>query len=365
MNKSDSERIAGKLEELGYKRSDNKYQADLVVINTCGVRQTAEDRIYGFIPEIKKKNFNVKIIVTGCLVYRKDVQKRLKKWVDAWIPINQIFKFRFSIFNKFLNSDFQINVKCTNDYLKIIPKYESKFSAFVPIGNGCNNFCSYCVVPYARGREVYRPAEDILKEIKGLIKKKYKEIILIAQNVNSYEVSRKSIKSKVKSQKPEEIIKFHDLLKMINDIKGDFQIQFLTSHPKDMSDKLIKTIAKSKKVCHYIHLPIQAGDNEILKKMNRKYTVEYYINLIKKIRKAMPDSNITTDIIVGFPGETKKQFQNTVNICKKINFNKAYISVYSPRPGTAAAKLKDSIPILEKKQRWKILNELINKNEKK
>lgn len=322
MNKSDSERVASALEKQGYKWTDDKYGADLVVINTCGVRQSAEDRIYGFIPRIKKENPKVKIILTGCLVKRKDVKSRLKDRVDQWLPITEL----------------------ANDYLKIKPKYSSEKSAFVPIGNGCDNFCSYCVVPYARGREVYRSDKDILDEVKSLVKKGYKEIILIAQNVNSYKSGK---------------IDFADLLKLVNNMKGDFKIKFSTSHPKDMSDRLIKTVAECQKVLKEIHLPAQSGDNEILKKMNRKYTAEHYKKIIKKILKLMPDAKISTDIIVGFPGETKKQFNNTVKLFKEVKFTQAYISRYSPRPGTAAYKLADNISAEEKKRRWSVLNDLI------
>ena len=272
MNKADSERVAAVLEKQGYKKTDKKHQADLIVINTCGVRQSAEDRLYGLAPEVKSKNKKGKIAVTGCLVYREDVKRRLKNYVDWWIPITQISNFQFLISNKCPNPNDQL--KC-EDYLKIKPKYESEFSAFVPIGNGCDNFCSYCVVPYARGRETYRPAKDILNEARGLVKRGYKEIILIAQNVNSY----KSRNSRL-ATRDSKILDFADLLKMVNDIKGDFQIKFLTSHPKDMSDKLIKTMARCEKVGHQVHLPVQSGDGQVLKKMNRKYTVAHYEKLI-------------------------------------------------------------------------------------
>jgi len=322
MNKSDSERVARVLEKQGYKQTGNKYRSDLVVINTCGIRQSAEDKVYGLVPRIKKENPKAKIILTGCLVARVDVKRRLKEYVDVWLPINQI----------------------ADDYLKIKPKYNSEFSVFVPIGNGCNNFCSYCVVPYARGRETYRPVKDILAEVRGLVRKGYKEITLIAQNVNSYKLGK---------------VDFADLLKKVNDIPGDFKIRFATSHPKDMSDKLIKTIASSKKVLKEIHLPAQSGDNQILKKMNRKYTVGHYKKIINKILKLMPGAKVSTDIIVGFPGETKNQFNNTVKLFKDIKFSQAYVARYSPRPGTAAYKLVDSVTPMEKKRRWLALNSLI------
>ncbi len=346
MNESDSERLAGLLGNKGYKYIDNKYQADLVVINTCGVRQSAENRIYGLIPRIKKENKKAEVILTGCLSERKDVKRRLEKYVDEWMQIKEIFNFQFSIFNEFSKINFQKDVQNKNDYLSIKPKYNSKFSALVPIGNGCNNFCSYCVVPYARGREVYRKADDILNEVKNLVDKGYKEIILIAQNVNSYRSGK---------------IDFADLLNMVNNIKGNFWVRFFTSHPKDMSAKLIKTMAQCQKVCHQVHLPAQAGDNEVLKKMNRKYTIEHYISLIKKIRIVMPDASITTDLIVGFPGETKKQFNNSVKLFKQVKFDMAYLAQYSSRPGTEAAKLKDNVSRQEKRRREEELNEVLKK----
>ena len=240
-------------------------------------------------------------------------------------------------------------------YLNIAPKHKSRFSAFVPIGNGCDNFCSYCVVPYARGREVYRPAEEIVSEVKSLVKRGYKEIILIAQNVNSY-ISKKQQNKKATKQ-----VNFPELLRMVNDIEGDFWIRFATSHPKDMSDDLIEAIADCEKICEHIHLPAQSGDNEVLRIMKRKYTTEHYENLIKKIRNKIPEASITTDIIVGFPGETKKQFNKTAKLFKKVKFDMAYIARYSPRPGTAAAKLDDSVPRDEKKRREEELTKILKK----
>lgn len=366
MNYADSERLASRLEQNGYKKTDHKYAARLVIVNTCGVRQTAENRIYGLIPKIKKANPKVKIILTGCLAERKDVKRRLNDYVDIWLPINKIFNFQFLISKQFLNLNFQTKAKCESDYFKIKPKYESKFSAFVPIGNGCDNFCSYCVVPYARGREVYRSAKAILAEMRKLVSDGYKEIILIAQNVNSYKSDIESLPDTCPNdcsvgREGEKIIDFADLLKMVNEIKGDFWIRFLTSHPKDMSQKLIKTMAACKKVCPQIYLPVQAGDDKILKAMNRKYTVKHYEQLINKIRRAMPDVSITTDLIVGFPGETKKQFNNSVRLFKKIKFDMAYISEYSARPGTAAFKLPDNVSRREKSRRKNELDKVLRR----
>ncbi len=363
MNKSDSERITGYMELYGFKETSRE-KASIVFIATCGVRQTPEDKIYGLIPEIKKQNKDVIIIITGCLSERKDVQRRLKERVDIWLPIIELP----NLINK-LSKKFKINNlkhEITNDYLNIKPKYSSKFSAFVPIGNGCNNFCTYCVVPYARGKEIYRNANEILDEIKNLIKLNYKEIILIAQNVNSYESESKSNK----------MINFAQLLKMVNDIPGNFWIRFSTSHPKDMSDELINTVVECKKVCKHIHLPVQAGDDEILKSMNRGYTVNHYLNLIKKIKNQesrieklnykknvfqIPIS-ITTDTIVGFPNETEKQFKNTVKLYKKVGYDMSYISQFSPRFGTLAIKMDDNVSRDEKKRREEVLMDIVRKS---
>jgi len=330
-NKADSERIARRLENMGHQKvkadssAEALAKADLIVINACSVRQSAMDRVYAKINKFSAegefasggKNKKLKIILTGCLLPAD--KKKLKKQVgEIWHP---------------------------DEYFECVPIYSDKSSAFVPIMTGCDNFCAYCSVPYTRGRERSRPAEEIIKEIKTLIKNGYKEIWLLGQNVNSY-----------KSQ-----INFPRLLEMVNGIPGDFRIRFLTSHPKDMSEELIKTIAKCQKVVKEIHLPVQSGDNQILKNMNRNYTAGQYKNLAKKIKKIIPEVKISTDVIVGFPGEAKKQFQNTVKLFKEIKFDKAYIAKYSPRPGTTAFKLKDNVPPKEKKRRWQILNRLANK----
>lgn len=308
---ADSERIASRLKSLGYRIAKQNQDADLIVINACSVRQSAIDRVYAKLNQLKNK----KIILAGCILESDKKKMKDKVW-KFWNP---------------------------SEYFTCQPIYESKIKAFIPIMTGCNNFCAYCVVPYTRGREQSRSAEEIISEVKNLINKKYKEIWLIGQNVNSYP-------------------NFPNLLKKIDNLSGDFTIHFMTSHPKDMSDRLIKTIKECEKVSKKIHLPVQSGDNKILKAMNRNYTVEHYKKLIKKILKEIPRAKISTDVIVGFPNETKKQFQNTVKLFKEIGFYKAYISKYSPRPGTLAAKLKDNIPLEEKKRRWKILNDLVCKN---
>jgi len=340
MNKSDSERIATQLEKKGYQLARQLKEADLVVINVCSIRQSAVNRVYSKVRQLNEQrtaNNEQKIVLTGCIL-AKD-KKQLKGQVNEIWPIVD---------------------------LKTKPKCQSLGQVFVPIMTGCNNFCSYCVVPYTRGREYSRPAQKIIKEVKDLVKKGYKKITLLGQNVNSYQDQeglslRDSPWNKdcLLGTVPLNTLNFPNLLKTLNDIPGSFQIEFLTSHPKDMSDELIKIISQSKKISREIHLPVQSGDNQILKKMNRGYTINHYKKLIKKIRQQIPQAKISTDIIVGFPGETRKQFQKTINLVKEIGFKQAYVSAYSPRPGTAAAKSRDNITSNEKKRRKRIILDLV------
>lgn len=350
MNKSDSERIASLLEKIGYKRVLNEKEADLIVVNMCSVRQSAVDRVYGLNLKFKKlkiKNPKLKTILTGC-VLKKDKEK-FKKFFDFILDIKNLPNWHLVIKNSKLK-------KSKKNYLSILPKYQDKKLAYVPISNGCNNFCSYCVVPFTRGPLVCRPPAEILKEVKALVKKGYKEIWLLGQNVNDYQ-------SKIKIKKEgEKLINFAKLLKMINDIPGDFKFFFTSPHPKNFSDELIETLSKCEKFGKYLNLPLQSGDNEILKKMNRNYTVQEYKNLVRKIRKKIPDIKLSTDVIVGFPGETKKQFENTKKLFKEIKFDFAFIAKYSPRPGTLAFKMQDNVSLKEKQKRWKILNDLLRKN---
>ncbi|MDP3991001.1 MAG: MiaB/RimO family radical SAM methylthiotransferase [Candidatus Nealsonbacteria bacterium] len=326
MNKSDSERIATSLEKKGYSLASNMKEADLIVVNMCSVRQSAVDRVNGLILKLKKMKAlpagrQVKTALTGCIL-KKD-RKRFK-FDEIWDSKN---------------------------YFDITPTCQSKSSAFVPISNGCNNFCSYCVVPFARGRLVCRSHQQIIKEFKRLIKNGFKEIWLLGQNVNDY------------NSPSDKSINFAKLLKMVNQIPGDFSIRFMSPNPKNFTNELISAMAESKKVAKYLNLPVQSGDDEILKKMKRSYTVKQYKDLIRRIRRKMPKINLSTDAIIGYPGETKKQFQNTAKLFKEIGFDMAYISKYSPRSGTAAFQIKDNITLKEKKQREKILRKLIKKHE--
>ncbi len=357
MNKVDSERLAAFLEDKGFKAAREAKKAGVVIINTCGIRQMAEDRVYGLVNTIRKANPTAKIIVAGCLSKREDVKKRLSGRADIFLPINEMLQLPELLDGEEFEPKFSLDavrLKQGEKYLAIRPKHEKAFTAYVPIGNGCNNFCSYCVVPYARGREVYRSAQEIIKEIKDLVKHGYKEVILIAQNVNSYH---------------DKNYDFPKLLKAVVNIPGEFWIRFSSSHPKDMSAELIKAIGSSEKICAHLHLAVQSGDDKILEAMNRKYTAKHYVDLIKKVRLAKPGIAITTDVIVGFPGETKKQFENTAKLFRNIKFDLAYIAQYSPRPGTVSAKMEDNVTKIEKKRREEIINDILKqtalKNNKK
>jgi len=323
MNKADSERIATILEKKGYSPAKNTEEADLILVNMCSVRQSAVDRAYGLIPKFKKlkaKNPELKTILTGCILKKDGI--KIAKGFD------QIIDF--------------------NDLLKYMPKRQKRALAYIPISNGCNNACTYCVVPYTRGKLFCRDHKEIIMEVKNAVKMGFTEIWLLGQNVNNYQSPADSK------------INFARLLKLVDKISGDFQIRFMSPHPTHFTDELINTMAKCKKIAHFLNLPVQSGDNKILKAMNRTYTVEQYKNLVEKIRRKIPDINLSTDVIVGFPGETKKQFENTAKLFKELKFNIAYIAKYSPRPGNAAFKLKDNVPYKEKQRRWKILNNIIS-----
>ncbi|MCJ7826193.1 MiaB/RimO family radical SAM methylthiotransferase [Patescibacteria group bacterium] len=359
-NVADSERITRYYKNRGWVKAKSPKTADEVIIVTCMVRQSAEDRVTGVVRNIgkMKKGSKPKIIVTGCMagmVIRdtsgkllKTLQKRMPD-VDEFMPIEEI---GFSTLQ--LRSD--------------------KHHALVSISNGCNNFCSYCVVPYSRGREISRPFEEIIDECKDLACNGYTSITLLGQNVNSYGADLIE-RSKIKNQKELKITYVKHLGKMriptlfpyllheVCKVDGIKEIDFLSSNPWDFSDELINVIAKNKKIKRQIHLPVQSGDDEVLKRMNRWYTAKEYLHLIDKIRKKVPGVTFSTDIIVGFPKETEEQFQHTVELCKKVGFVKAYIAMYSDRPMTEAHKnFHDTLPYQEKKKRWGILERLINTN---
>ncbi len=353
MNFSDSERMASFFEQNNLKSTDKIDQADLVIFNTCGVRQMSEHKVYGHVHNVYKKDPERKkiIVVTGCLAHREEFRQRLEKKVDLFIPIKNFPEILDLLKNSPLKKQIKFfhsleNERIKNDYLKIKPKYEKSDSALVPIMTGCNNFCTYCIVPYARGREWSRPFPEIQTEIKKLANKKYETVTLLGQNVNSYSAPKSLTKKNVGKN-----LTFPELLNILAQKFPLIQFKFLTSHPKDYSDQLIEVIANNKNIAREIHLPIQAGSNKILKAMNRPYTQKHYLNLIEKTRKKIPKIKFSTDVIVGFPGETEKDFQETVKVFKKIKFSVAFINKYSPRPGTASFKLKDSVSLEEKKRR--------------
>jgi tRNA-2-methylthio-N6-dimethylallyladenosine synthase len=316
MNKSDSEKIAAFLEKNKLKPALTRKQADLIVINMCSVRQSAVDRVNGF----KKHPKNKEIILTGCIL-KKDKPRFRKKFNQIWLK---------------------------ETFFNLKPKTKKQPLSYIAISNGCNNFCSYCVVPFTRGPLVCYSHKKIINQVKQAVKQKKKEIWLLGQNVNDY------------SSPVNKKIDFPELIKLIDKIPGNFKFFFVSPHPKNFSDKLINVLAQSKKFGEMLNLPLQSGDNQILKKMNRNYTVKEYQNLVKKIREKIPTINLTTDIIVGFPGETKKQFENTKKLFKETKFNQAYISKYSTRPGTAAFNLKDNVSLIEKKKREQCLRKLLS-----
>lgn len=352
MNLSDSERIAHLFDSFGLKNC-SKNKADLVVINSCSVRLAAENQVYGEIINLKKLRLLPKIIVTGCLTAKS--HKKILKLADYVLNIKNL-----SLWPEKL----KISKKPARQkkYFNMPAKHSSSFHAYVPISNGCDNFCTYCVVPYARGRETSRLPKEILREIEKLLKNGCKAITLVGQNVNSYGQDLKQRMNFATLLEKIEKLVVGPSTKLGTNPKSEFWVWFLTSHPKDMSDELIRWVGKSKIICPYIHLPAQHGDNEILKKMNRKYTREKYLGLIKKIRNHTPGVAISTDLIVGFPGETRKQFNNTAKLMRVAGFDMAYLARYSPRPGTAAAKLRDNVSQKEKKYRHKILNGILRRS---
>jgi len=340
MNRSDSERIASVLESLNYKKTLNQKEADLVIVNMCSVRQSAVDRVYGLIPQfkaLKTKNKAFKTVLTGCVL--KPERTKLAEVFDFVLDKEHLDKWPELMKGK--------EVKANRfNYLNIVPRHQSKIQAFVPISNGCDNFCTYCAVPFTRGRLVSRNHKDILKEVKDLVNKGYKEIWLLGENVNSYYSKG---------------VDFSKLIKEIDKIKGKFWLRFTSPHPKDFSDELIKTLKESKKFVPYLNLPVQSGDNTILRKMNRPYTREKYLALVKKIKKTFNNNiSISTDIIVGFPDETEAQFKNSEKLMKEVQFDLAFISEYSPRPQSfSCEKLTNNVLKKDKKRRAMALNQIL------
>ncbi len=338
MNARDSEKLCGILKETGFLLTEDE-NADFVIYNTCTVRDNANQKVYGrlgFLHSMKKKNPNKKIALCGCMMQENTVIEKIKKsynFVDLIFGTHNIFKFPELICAMFERDDMVIDIwEDTTQIVEDLP-IERKFSfkSGINIMFGCNNFCSYCIVPYVRGRERSRKSEEIINEIKSLVKDGVKEVMLLGQNVNSY------------GKNLEEDITFAQLLLKIEQIEGLERIRFMTSHPKDLSDELIEVMKNSKKICRHLHLPLQSGSTRILKEMNRRYTKEQYLDLALKIRREIPDIAITTDIIVGFPGETREDVDETIDVVKKVAFDNAFTFIYSKRTGTPAASMPNQV----------------------
>ncbi len=352
MNISDAERLATALKSLGYEETDKEQEADLIGVIACSVKQTAVDRIYGKVRnwQLVKEKRPLITMLSGCVLEYD--RKKLQDKFDIFLDIKNLDNLADSIKKAAPEEKLALP-----SFFDIKPSYYSSYRAYVPIMTGCNKFCSYCAVPYTRGREVSRPSDSIISEIKELLSKGYKEIILLGQNVNSYGLD------KIKLGENE--LTFPDLLKQIDNLGDHFWLKFLTSHPYDMSDELIKVMQTGKNINHYLHLPVQAGSDEQLKKMNRHYSIEHYKELIKKIRTALPDISISTDLIVGFSGETETDFKATEKLVRDLKFNLSFTSQYSQRAGTVAARLyPDDISQDTKKERFNIINTQIGKNAK-
>ena len=339
MNARDSEKIKGILETVGYEITESE-KADFIVYNTCTVRENANLKVYGHLGLMgheKKNNPDMMIALCGCMMQEPQVVEKIKKsyrFVNLVFGTHNLYKFAELVYTSMISDRMIIDVwKDTDKIVEDLPcdrKYF--FKSGVNIMFGCNNFCSYCIVPYVRGRERSREAEEIIKEIRSLVADGVVEVMLLGQNVNSYGKNLKNPMS------------FAKLLEEVEKIEGLERIRFMTSHPKDLSDELIEVMAKSKKICQHLHLPLQSGSSRILKIMNRKYTKEHYLELVEKLRKAMPDISLTTDIIVGFPGETEEDFQETLDVVRKVRYDSAFTFIYSKRTGTPAAKMENQIP---------------------
>ena len=354
MNEKQSEAVAGIMDEIGYHRQDNE-EADVVIYNTCTVRENANLKVYGrlgHLHSLKDHNPDMKIILFGCMMQEHHVVEKIRKdykYVNLVFGTHNIHKFP-ELFYRALQTDDQIIDiwKESDEIVEGMPtsrKYS--FKTGVSVMFGCNNFCSYCIVPYVRGREKSREPQAIIREIEELVADGVTEIMLLGQNVNSY------------GKTLETPVTFSQLLKEVEKIEGLRRIRFMTSHPKDLSDELIQTMAESKKICHHLHLPLQSGSSRVLKEMNRRYDKEKYLQLVDKIREAIPDISLTTDIMVGFPGETEEDFQETLDVVRKANYDTAFTFNYSKRSGTPAAGMENQVPEDVVKDRFSRLLSLV------
>ncbi len=360
MNARDSEKLRGILEEIGFKRGETE-EADIVLYNTCTVRENANVRVYGRLgnlKSIKKKNPDMVIALCGCMMQEEHVVKKIAesyKHVNLIFGTYNIYKLAELLYNALTSDKTVIDIlKQTENIVEELPVDRTySFKSGVNIMYGCNNFCTYCIVPYVRGREKSREPEDIIQEITKLSGEGVKEVMLLGQNVNSYG----------KGLKPE--VDFASLLHRVCRIDGIERVRFMTSHPKDLSDDLIDAMATEPKICSHLHLPVQSGSSRLLKKMNRSYDKEKYLKLVEKIREKMPDISLTTDIIVGFPGETEEDFLETLDVVDKVEYDSAFTFIYSKRSGTPAADMPDQVPEDVVKNRFDRLLALVQEKARK
>ena len=354
MNFSDAERMEGELAKLGYQSVEEMDQADLIIINTCCVRETAEDKVYGKIGEIKalkRRNPDLILGITGCMA-QKEGEKLIKRapHIDFVLGTNKIHEVVSTIQKlETANVKHVVDTELRESEMPedVAIQRNTALSAWIPIMYGCNNFCTYCIVPYVRGRERSRLPEDIVREVQEAVVQGYKEVTLLGQNVNSYGKDHKKAT-------------FAQLLEMVDKVEGIQRVRYMTSHPKDLSNEVIEVIKNSKHICRQFHLPVQYGSNRILKAMNRVYTVEQYRDLVARIRAAVPESSLTTDLIVGFPGETEEDFQQLMAFIEEIRYDQAYTFIYSKRSGTPAAEMDNQVEDAVKHQRLNRLMELQN-----
>jgi tRNA-2-methylthio-N6-dimethylallyladenosine synthase len=341
MNARDSEKLKGILEKIGFQNSDREENADLVIYNTCTVRENASQKVYGrlgYLHSLKKKNPALMIALCGCMMQEPEVVEKLKKsyrFVNLIFGTHNIYRLA-ELVARMLEQPDQMVVDIWKDTDRIVEKLPAdrkyRFKSGVNIMFGCNNFCSYCIVPYVRGRERSRRPEEILAEVRSLAADGVREVMLLGQNVNSY------------GKNLDQPLSFAGLLEQVAAVEGLDRIRFMTSHPKDLSDDLIRVMAEHPNICPHLHLPVQSGSTRILKEMNRRYTKEQYLALVDRIRSAVPDISLTTDIIVGFPGETEEDFQETLDVVEKVRYDSAFTFIYSRRTGTPAASMDGQVP---------------------
>lgn len=359
MNEHDSEIMAGMLIEKGYQPAGSRDEANIVIFNTCSIRENADKRFFGTLGQLKRRKVQQResftVCVCGCMMQQQHIIDTLKSkypWVDVVFGTHNLHELPRLLDNLYAENKKQVEIwEEGGEIVEGLPaKRLFRHKSFVNIMYGCNNFCSYCIVPYTRGRERSRKPEDIVDEVRRLSRDGVKEITLLGQNVNSYRGCGKGGSAD-----------FTDLIYMLSEVEGLERIRFMTSHPKDLSDKLIGAFKDCRKLCKYIHLPVQSGSNAILREMNRRYTRERYLELVDRIREAVPNISVSTDIIVGFPGETEKDFEDTLDLARQVRYDSAFTFLYSMRSGTPAAKREDQIPEEIKHRRFNRLVEVINK----